>query len=1404
MKTLSLILICFFGCNLIEAQVGIGTTNPQATLDIVASNSATPSNEDGLLIPRIDDFPTTNPTATQDGMMVFATGNGTPTKGFYYWDNTAAAWQGVSGASGVANTLDQAYNQGGAGAGKNINATDGAVRINGTDGIVITGTLNAGNTINTEITGAGTRMFFNPNKGAFRAGTVLGSEWDNANIGSNSTAIGNSTTASGALSFAQGSNTTASGYGAVSLGLFSISSNNYSLATGQSTIASGINSATFGRNTRAPSYAEMAIGSFPRIYSATGVSVIDLSDRAFVIGNGTGVGALSHNAFEVWKNGRVEINEEYSLPITDGTAGQIMTTDGAGNITFQNVAAATDTDDQQIDVLNLNGTDLEISLQDDGIATQTLDLSSLSGAQRIDDLLDGKSDSDGTQDGSSIFLGINAGNADNSTDNRNIGIGFQSLNTNVTGQNNVAIGYQSLENNRGSNNIGVGNLTLNSVVATGFRNIAIGQNTQIATTTGDDNIAIGDNAMAANTLARFNVAVGTRALTTTTTNGQNTAIGHESLTANTGGTNTAVGYESLTANTTGVENVALGHQAGVSNTGDGNIFIGKSAGAQETTANNKLYIENSNANADNALIYGEFDTNILRTNGELQISNPSTSGYAFPLADGTAGQVLTTNGAGQIAFTNTSNDWSIIGNAGTNSSSNFLGTTDAQELRFRTNNNLRMGLTLKGQLELFNGSNSLFVGEEAGENDNLTDNRNTFIGYQNGFTTTNGEFNTSIGYQAMYNNTFGSTNMAVGNRALYFNTTGSNNVGVGFRSLYFNNTGENNVGLGFNSNYSNSTGNNNTVMGTRALIANQDGSDNVVIGNTAGDSDTTSNRNVYVGAGAGGGNLASGIGTPEIKEGNVFLGYNSGFQEAGSNKLYIENSIADANNALIYGEFDNNILRTNGELQINNPAGTGYAFPTADGTTNQVLTTDGAGQLSFQAVTGDGTGTDDQQIDAFFLSGTTLALSLEHDGVATQTLDLSPISGAQEINDLTDGRTGFNTVFLGPDAGTNDSLGRSNTGVGAGALESNTNGNRNTAVGYRTLHLNNTGGDDNTAMGNAALISNTNGSNNTAIGSLALNRNTTGFSNVAIGTSSLGNNTVGNNNIALGSSTLRQNTIGDYNTAMGSSALFNNISGNSNLALGRRALYDNTFGSSNLAIGNRTLANNTNGESNIAIGISSMFTNTSGDNNTAIGRSSLSSNSIGSGNVAIGHQSGYNETGSDKLYIENSNSSTPLIYGTFDTDEVGINWNSTIALPNTLSVNGNASKTTAGAWLANSDARLKTDIKTMDSQEMLNKVLAMRGVTYTWNDDKTGLDRPESIQYGFIAQDLQKIWPTKVSEDGQGYLQTAYGDYDAMFVEAFKAQQAQIETLKEENKLLTEKLKALESLEKRILALEKK
>ena len=85
-----LFLFLLFAALVSNAQVGINTTTPNAQLEIKSSNQANPTNSDGLIIPKIDTFPSTNPTSAQQGMMVYlTTTSGLNSPGFYYWDNNA-------------------------------------------------------------------------------------------------------------------------------------------------------------------------------------------------------------------------------------------------------------------------------------------------------------------------------------------------------------------------------------------------------------------------------------------------------------------------------------------------------------------------------------------------------------------------------------------------------------------------------------------------------------------------------------------------------------------------------------------------------------------------------------------------------------------------------------------------------------------------------------------------------------------------------------------------------------------------------------------------------------------------------------------------------------------------------------------------------------------------------------------------------------------------------------------------------------------------------------------------------------------------------------------------------------------------------------------------------------------
>ncbi|WP_417336574.1 tail fiber domain-containing protein [Halobacteriovorax marinus] len=106
-----------------------------------------------------------------------------------------------------------------------------------------------------------------------------------------------------------------------------------------------------------------------------------------------------------------------------------------------------------------------------------------------------------------------------------------------------------------------------------------------------------------------------------------------------------------------------------------------------------------------------------------------------------------------------------------------------------------------------------------------------------------------------------------------------------------------------------------------------------------------------------------------------------------------------------------------------------------------------------------------------------------------------------------------------------------------------------------------------------------------------------------------------------------------------------------NLFLG----HSNTMGTSNTGVGITSLDALTTGNFNTSIGDGSLTANQSGSNNVAIGYNAGASNVSGSGNVFLGNGAGENETGSNKLYIDNSNTATPLIQGDFSTDIVTIN-----------------------------------------------------------------------------------------------------------------------------------------------------
>ena len=83
------------------------------------------------------------------------------------------------------------------------------------------------------------------------------------------------------------------------------------------------------------------------------------------------------------------------------------------------------------------------------------------------------------------------------------------------------------------------------------------------------------------------------------------------------------------------------------------------------------------------------------------------------------------------------------------------------------------------RLEVVNSGNSVFVGEGAGANDDLSINQNVFIGYQTGRANITGNQNVATGYQTLNSNTTGAGNTSMGYNSLSTNVAGNNGVAIG-------------------------------------------------------------------------------------------------------------------------------------------------------------------------------------------------------------------------------------------------------------------------------------------------------------------------------------------------------------------------------------------------------------------------------------------------------------------------------------------------------------------------------------------------------------------------------------------------------------------------------------------------
>lgn len=132
---------------------------------------------------------------------------------------------------------------------------------------------------------------------------------------------------------------------------------------------------------------------------------------------------------------------------------------------------------------------------------------------------------------------------------------------------------------------------------------------------------------------------------------------------------------------------------------------------------------------------------------------------------------------------------------------------------------------------------------------------------------------------------------------------------------------------------------------------------------------------------------------------------------------------------------------------------------------------------------------------------------------------------------------------------------------------------------------------------------------------------------------------------------------GDSNTLFGHQAGKSITSGPRNTIMGTQAGENVTTGKGNNFFGKFSGRMN-NGNDNVFIGDEAGINNT-GSNSVFLGNNSGQNSGTSSNSVFIGRNSGRFETNNNRLYVDNSNTTTPLIYGEFDNNKLGINTSQT-------------------------------------------------------------------------------------------------------------------------------------------------
>lgn len=558
-----------------------------------------------------------------------------------------------------------------------------------------------------------------------------------------------------------------------------------------------------------------------------------------------------------------------------------------------------------------------------------------------------------------------------------------------------------------------------------------------------------------------------------------------------------------------------------------------------------------------------------------------------------------------------------------------------------------------------------------------------------------------------------------------FNVTSANNVLIGTSTGLSITTGRNNVFVGNYAGNSNTSGIYNSFLGFLAGYYNTTGSANAFFGHQVGYSNTTGYNNSFFGN-------AAGI-------------YNT----TGSNNSFIGNAAGYSNTTGNYNSFIGNLAGYSNTTGINNS-----------------FVGSSAGNAN---TTGSG--------NAFF-------------GVD---------AGLRNT-------TGYENVFVGGGAGDHNTTGYQNSFLGAGAGYWNSNGNFNVFSGYYAGYSN-VVGSGNVFSGFQSGYSNQYGSTNTFTGGYSGYANVSGDGNVFNGYQAGYYNNNGTYNVYSGYQAGYSNMAGSSNTMLGTQAGFSNISSN-NVFIGSSAGYSNTNGTQNLFSGSSAGAASVSGSLNVFQGYAAGIANASGNRNTFIGASS-GANMDGNDNTFVGYNTGYSAptTGTGITLIGAYASTT--VPGL--TNAAAIGYNAVVEQSNSLVLGGGGAYgvsvgigtpvpqykldvvgsgvgsvahftnsngycdivPTNASLSCSSDIRLKKDVETLSASGMLDDIMRLRPVSFRWNAE----DGSATPHLGFIAQEVEGIFPELVSTDAKGMKAIAYSAFVPAIVSAVQEQQKRIEAI---------------------------